>query len=140
MTLGNQPDSGFASTSLRRAPIRSAFAQYRFVFGSYGPLIRPSLTMASHMSLPVRGICYFPFLASQCYEPSAPRTRIIQPEAFGQTGDTSRKDSPRRHKSQAELKYQIMTTLLQVLEESKRSQLAVGHFNFSDLASFTTIV
>src|SRR5260370_17002314 len=93
LTLGNQPDSGFASTSLSRAPIRSAFAQYRFVFGSYGPLIRPSLTMASHTSLPVRGICLTPFLASQCYEPSAPRTRIIQPEAFGQTGDASRKDS-----------------------------------------------
>jgi fructose-bisphosphate aldolase class II len=33
-----------------------------------------------------------------------------------------------------------MKTLLQVLEEAKRSQVAVGHFNFSDLVAFKAIV
>jgi fructose-bisphosphate aldolase, class II len=33
-----------------------------------------------------------------------------------------------------------MKTLLQVLEEARRSQVAVGHFNFSDLVAFKAIV
>jgi hypothetical protein len=42
----------------------------------------------------------FPSLASQCYEPSAAfllYTRIIQPEAFGQTRSYDDADSPRLH-------------------------------------------